>query len=130
MKTLVMTTAISSPVLLFALFTISFPLLTQSRVFLSTDANDVIVKTCKQTPFSDLCVSVLRDDPRSSGADVRGLALIMVGVLEAKSKETLSHIKDLAKTGPKQPLSFCADNYKAIITADVPEATEALNTGK
>nr|WPJ73843.1 cell wall invertase inhibitor 1 [Morus alba] len=125
MKTFVMTITTSSLiVLLFALYT------TQSRASL---ASNVIEQTCKRTPNYNLCVSSLRSDPRSSDADVRGLALIMVGVIEAKAKETLSHIKGLIKASPKrderQPLSSCADYYNAIITADVPQATQALKTG-
>lgn len=98
------------------------------------DKNDLVESTCKQTPNYDLCISSLRSDPKSSTADVRGLALIMVNVIKAKATETLNHINDLLKGGPgggkdKQALSSCADGYSAILKADVPEATQALTLG-
>ncbi|EXB75679.1 Pectinesterase inhibitor 2 [Morus notabilis] len=97
------------------------------------DANDLFEQTCKRTTNYGLCISFLRSNPRSSGADVRGLALIMVGVIEAKAKGTLSQIKDLIKASPqrddKQPLSSCAEYYDAILSGDVPEAIQALKTG-
>ncbi|PON93147.1 Pectinesterase inhibitor domain containing protein [Trema orientale] len=94
---------------------------------------DLIQKTCKQTPNYDLCVSSLQSDPRSSNADVRGLALIMVDVLTAKARETLNHIHELLEQSPKpdqkQPLSCCNNYYEAILEGDVPEAIEALTKG-
>lgn len=121
-------------VLLFALYTVSFLPQIQSRVFLPMDANNFIEQTCKQTAYYDLCTSILRSDPRSSDADVKGLTFIVVGVWETKAKETLSHIEELIKGSPKQDekaaLSSCANNYNAIITTDIPKAIRGLDASK
>lgn len=97
---------------------------------LPMDGN-LIVQTCKQTPFYDVCISSLKSNPRSSRTDVTGLALIMVDVLKTKATETLNHINGLRHGSPKlnRPLRSCADGYKAIIEGDVPEAIEALQKG-
>lgn len=39
---------------------------------------DIVDGTCKRTPDYTLCVSLLRSDPRSSSADIAGLAIILV----------------------------------------------------
>ncbi|KAJ9154629.1 hypothetical protein P3X46_027948 [Hevea brasiliensis] len=106
-----------------------FLLITQFSVAQS-DAN-MISQTCKQTPYYNLCVSCLSSDPRSFKADVRGLALIMVNIVKAKATMSLHFINQLIQRRPglKKPLSYCADNYDAILTADIPEAVEALQKG-
>uniref|UniRef100_A0A2P2P605 Invertase inhibitor n=1 Tax=Rhizophora mucronata TaxID=61149 RepID=A0A2P2P605_RHIMU len=98
--------------------------------FVKSDAQ-LIEKTCKQTPYYGSCVSFLKSRPESFKTDVDGLALIMVGIVEAKSKATQSLIRVQLKKSPglKRPLSFCADEYDAILTADIPEAKEALEKG-
>ncbi|KAJ9181777.1 hypothetical protein P3X46_005835 [Hevea brasiliensis] len=98
--------------------------------FVQSDAN-MIAQTCKQTPFYNLCVSSLNSDPSSSKADVRGLALIMVNKVKAKATISLHLINQLSQKslGLKNPLSYCADNYDAILSADIPEALEALQKG-
>lgn len=116
------------------MFLIAFHLISssESRVVLSGNLG-LIQKTCKQSPNYNLCVSSLQSDPRSSKANVQGLALIMVDAVKAKAKETLNHIHGLLKQSPKpgdqQHLSSCGDNYNAILEGDIPEAIEALRTG-
>ncbi|KAJ1418668.1 Pectinesterase inhibitor domain [Sesbania bispinosa] len=111
--------------------TISMPV-TQCRIIQLNDAN-LIEETCKQTPHHDLCIQYLKADPRSTGADVSGLALIMVDVIKAKANNALDKIHQLLqgspKPGQKEPLSSCADRYKAIVEADVPKAIAALKKG-
>ncbi|KAL5541494.1 hypothetical protein UlMin_009204 [Ulmus minor] len=95
-------------------------------------ATNLIQQTCKKTPNYDLCVSTLRSDSRSSNSDVVGLALIMVDFVGAKAKETMKNIKLLLNKNPgnkKKALSSCADNYRAVIEGDIPEAIQALKTG-
>lgn len=91
----------------------------------------LIESVCKNTPNFDLCVSSLKSDPKSSTADVPGLAIIMVHIIKEKAAKALNRIRELLKKGPggskeKQALSSCANRYNAIIEADVPEAIEAL----
>ncbi|OAY56159.1 cell wall / vacuolar inhibitor of fructosidase 1 [Manihot esculenta] len=98
--------------------------------FVQSDAN-IIAQTCKQTPYYNLCVSSLSSDPASSRADVRGLALIMINMVKAKATISVQLINQLFKKSPrlKNPLSFCAESYSAILSADIPEALEALQKG-
>lgn len=98
------------------------------------DADDVIEQTCKRSQYYDICASTLRSDPHSSGADVKGLALIMVRVVGTKAKKTLIHINNLLNASPqhdyKKALYSCAAYYHfGIITTDVPVAIDALKAG-
>lgn len=97
---------------------------------MQSDAN-LIAQTCKQTPYYDLCVRSLNSDPRSPSADVRGLALIMVDIVKARSTTTLNLIKQLLRKMPKLkiPLTDCAADYNAILTSSIPQAIEALKKG-
>ncbi|KAA8527346.1 hypothetical protein F0562_034939 [Nyssa sinensis] len=92
---------------------------------------ELITKTCKQTPYYQLCVSTLQSDPRSSKADIPGLGLIIVAAVKAKVKNTLKLIKQLEGSNPrlKAPLSDCNQVYNAVVIADIPEAVEALTKG-
>ena len=100
---------------------------------LSYSANDLIETTCKQTPFFDLCVSTLQADPRSSSADVAGLAHIAADSVNAKATATLNQITGLLKSAGDpnllKALQGCVDKYNAIIQADIPVAIEAIVKG-
>ncbi|XP_039055185.1 cell wall / vacuolar inhibitor of fructosidase 1-like [Hibiscus syriacus] len=94
---------------------------------------DLIQTTCQRTPFYYLCVSTLRLDPQSSGADVAGLARIGANKLKAKATATLPQITGLLKV-TKDPnlemaLSEYVDYYNAIVKYDIPEAIEAVVKG-
>ncbi|TKY54271.1 Cell wall / vacuolar inhibitor of fructosidase 1 [Spatholobus suberectus] len=102
------------------------------RTFLPNDEK-LIENTCKKTPNYNVCLQSLKASPGSSSADVTGLAQIMVKVMKAKANDALKRIHELQRVGaePKQrrALSSCADKYKAVLIADVPQATEALQKG-
>ncbi|KAL8026038.1 hypothetical protein ABFX02_14G003000 [Erythranthe guttata] len=90
---------------------------------------NLIESTCKNTPIYELCIATLRADPGSDAADVAGLALIMIGAVEAKSKEALSAVKKLLKGGgggDREALKQCKDKYKAVLEGDVPVAKRAV----
>ena len=96
--------------------------------------NNLIEQTCKQTPNYNLCISSLKSDPKSATADVAGLALIMVNVLNTTTTQTLIHINSLLLQSPrnevKEALLSCVENYKTgVLTADVPVSIEALTKG-
>ncbi|KAK7388028.1 hypothetical protein VNO78_22829 [Psophocarpus tetragonolobus] len=111
--------------------TISMPT-ANCRVMEQNKAN-LIEETCKQTPHDNLCIQYLSSDPRSTHADVSGLALIMVDVIKTKSNNVLDKIQKLLEENPepglKEALSSCADRYKAILQADVAQAVAALQKG-
>ncbi|KAJ1403053.1 Pectinesterase inhibitor domain [Sesbania bispinosa] len=100
------------------------------RTFLSNDET-LIVNTCKKTPNYNVCFQSLKG---STGADVTGLAQTMVRVMKARANDALNKIHELQRVGaggPKQKraLSSCASKYNAILIADIPQATEALQKG-
>ena len=79
--------------------------------------DDLILKTCKNTPYTDLCVSSLKSDPTSSDSDLKGLATIMVNVGIANATETSSYLssKLTSSTGDttllKKVFRLCAVKY-------------------
>lgn len=95
--------------------------------------NNLIEKTCKQTPYYDLCVRSLISSPRSFNTDVEGLAKIMVHTINARATHTLHRINKLLQhnqdTNMKRALQSCASRYDAIIKADIPESLQALRLG-
>ena len=99
------------------------------RVLHPNDAR-LIEDTCNKTPNPSLCLQLLKADPRSSSADVKGLALIMVDVIKAKANDALNKIQKLLQGGgEKNALNSCANKYKAILDGDVPQATQGLQFG-
>ncbi|KAK7388029.1 hypothetical protein VNO78_22830 [Psophocarpus tetragonolobus] len=104
----------------------------ECRSLLGNDEK-LIEKTCRKTPNYNLCLQYLKASPGSSSVTVTGLAQIMVGVMKAKANDALKTIYELqrVRAGPKQKraLASCADKYKAVLIADVPQATEALQKG-
>ncbi|KAG4932171.1 hypothetical protein AAZX31_17G035400 [Glycine max] len=112
---------------------ISIPSSHCSRTLLPENEK-LIENTCKKTPNYNVCLESLKASPGSSSADVTGLAQIMVKEMKAKANDALKRIHELQRvgaSGPKQrrALSSCADKYKAVLIADVPQATEALQKG-
>lgn len=56
---------------------------------------DLIETTCKQSKYYDLCVSSLKADPRSTGADMIGLARIMLELTLARANIVLAKVNKL-----------------------------------
>ncbi|KAK7400866.1 hypothetical protein VNO78_12174 [Psophocarpus tetragonolobus] len=97
---------------------------------LKPDDLKLIEKTCNNTPIPNLCLQILKADPRSASADIPHLALIFVDVIKVKANEALIKINKLLKgSGDKQVLKSCAGAYHAILVGDVPMATQALQLG-
>ena len=87
----------------------------------------LIEETCKRTPKPNLCLQLLKGDPRAPSADTASLALILVDVIKAKANEAEKTIKQLLKQGGnKKALSKCAVDYKGILILDIPQATRAV----
>ena len=101
----------------------------QCRVLQPNDAN-LVAETCKKTPYPSACLQFLQGNPRSSSADITGLAMIMVDVIKVKTNGVLNKINQLLKGGgDKQALNSCLSKYNAVLNADIPQAVEALKTG-
>ncbi|KAJ8759501.1 hypothetical protein K2173_007114 [Erythroxylum novogranatense] len=93
----------------------------------------LIDRTCKQTPYYDVCVKTLLSNPQSYDTDEEGLARIMVSNVEARATQTLNHVnKWLEQPGLesniRQALISCAHRYNAIVGEDIPQAIKGLNT--
>ncbi|XP_023878471.1 uncharacterized protein LOC111990931 [Quercus suber] len=66
-------------------------LLLSSHYFAKADneiGKPLIIKTCTQTEFPDVCTSVLESDPRSSSANLTGLSRIGLELTATKVNET------------------------------------------
>ncbi|XP_031108593.1 cell wall / vacuolar inhibitor of fructosidase 1-like [Ipomoea triloba] len=84
---------------------------------------------CSATPFRELCLSLLRSDPRSYDAKgYREVGQIMVEFALAKAEETLSFVKSSEnKTTDKAvgaSLVVCRGLYDRIIRDHIPNALE------
>ncbi|MBA0624233.1 hypothetical protein Godav_009623, partial [Gossypium davidsonii] len=105
------------------------------RPILLLGNQNLVERTCKQTPFYDLCIWSLKSNPESRDASVKKLAQIMVDSLKTKATETLDLIDELLQDGlaldpeMQKALTSCAERYNVIIRGDVPEINEALKTG-
>ncbi|KAK7247097.1 hypothetical protein RIF29_41974 [Crotalaria pallida] len=99
-----------------------------SRTFHLNDEK-LIENTCKKTPNYNVCIQSLKSNPRSFGADVGGLALIMVDVMKAKANEAVSKIRQLQRSGSKPGLTSCVESYDAILDDDIPEAIFGIQAG-
>ncbi|XP_021906760.1 pectinesterase inhibitor-like [Carica papaya] len=92
---------------------------------------DLITQVCKKTNFYQLCMKSLQSDPRSSTADVNGLAGISLDLVTKKSNETFTYALELFKN-VRDPLLYqyygtCVEEYGAAVTRHLPAAIEALN---
>ncbi|PRQ39504.1 putative pectinesterase inhibitor domain, Cell wall/vacuolar inhibitor of fructosidase [Rosa chinensis] len=108
------------------IISISLPLLTIfiiQNVFLpiSHCRADLIDQTCKQTPNYNLCVSSLKSNPRSSAADVKGLAIIMVEVVKSKANDTLNKIWAELLRHEDPVIRNCYDHYGYMVGAFIPD---------
>ena len=83
---------------------------------------DLVDNTCKQTPNSDLCVSTLH--PRSSTADVAGLAIIMVDTIKTKATATLAQINTLLGSNPDPKTKNGLDGCLMILTIKISVNTD------
>ncbi|KAL7123735.1 hypothetical protein ABFS83_14G002700 [Erythranthe nasuta] len=119
-----------SPIISISVFLVLITLISSVHTMAKSQEKDenLIETTCKNTPIYQLCIATLRADPGSNAADVAGLALIMIGAVEAKSKEALSAVKNLLKSGSgnTEALKQCKDKYKAVLEGDVPVAKSAV----
>nr|XP_004298183.2 PREDICTED: cell wall / vacuolar inhibitor of fructosidase 1-like [Fragaria vesca subsp. vesca] len=88
----------------------------------------LIDETCQKTPNPNLCVSSLKSDPRSSGADVKGLGIIMVDVVKAKAIIGQNKVSGLLKQSPGDlRLKVGSGDYDAISNHQVPNASLAFS---
>ncbi|KAK2975587.1 hypothetical protein RJ640_014074 [Escallonia rubra] len=92
----------------------------------------LIESVCKRTTYHDLCVSSLRSNPHSAGADVKGLAHIMLELFFDKTKDNFVEVKKLqsAATDPiiQECLRICSEQYSMTIDSFIPAAFKDLES--
>ncbi|KAI4330356.1 hypothetical protein MLD38_028653 [Melastoma candidum] len=95
---------------------------------------DPVETTCSKTGNHDLCLSTLRADPRSSSADIKGLAEIALDAASAKSNEALNYFLDLLR-GEGDPVhsrfcGTCIDTHGGNVKRIIPEALTDLTNNQ
>ncbi|KAL5698587.1 hypothetical protein ACHQM5_029605 [Ranunculus cassubicifolius] len=111
-------------------------------ILLSSSANsarllgeeDLIATTCGHTLYVDLCLSSLREDPRSETADLKGLAKIALDISLVNATKMISHLTQL-KSQNDTSLPFdsffsscmddCIDEYQEA-AGNLEDANDAL----
>ncbi|XP_058109035.1 putative invertase inhibitor [Magnolia sinica] len=99
----------------------------------TTNGQDLISTTCKQTLYFDVCMSSLRSNPLSQTADLEGLAAISINLTMAYATEMITHVTDLkghVKTLDHDTfmagcLNDCLDEY-ADAVENLRQSAEAL----
>ncbi|KAK3043246.1 hypothetical protein RJ639_002489 [Escallonia herrerae] len=86
-----------------------FILLVLSPSFCRISSKDasLVERVCKRTMYPDLCVSSLRSNPHSAGADVKGLARIMLELFRDKATDNLVQVKKLQKMATDPVIQRC-----------------------
>ncbi|KAK2982818.1 hypothetical protein RJ640_021308 [Escallonia rubra] len=99
---------------------------------LSVEDASLIEQVCQKTPYHDLCVSSLKSNPKSSSADVKGLARIILELFLDAAKDNLVQVKKLLNraTDPaiKQCLDVCSNEYDSAINVWTPLALKYLES--
>lgn len=94
---------------------------------------NLIEQTCQKTPKYATCIKFLESDPRSSDANLQGLAVIAMTNIGAAVNIALTQISDLVKVNQEpaqsEALNSCADRYSTILVADLPKSVAALKLG-
>lgn len=122
-----------------ALCTLSLFFLASSLILFHAEsaANDIIADACKKAAASspnvnfDYCVKALGSYPKSPTADIRGLGLIALNLLESSVMRTGSSIQQLLKQKQdpyiRECLSGCSDLYSDAVdsTKDAVRAYQA-----
>ncbi|OWM88025.1 cell wall / vacuolar inhibitor of fructosidase 1-like [Punica granatum] len=94
----------------------------------------LIEKTCKKTPYHDLCVSSLESNPNSSYADVSGLAEIIIDSALLNATDTLNYtrllINQMSDPTTERPLDYCAELYIPVVKYTLPQGKDAFDKGQ
>ncbi|XP_054820472.1 uncharacterized protein LOC129319432 [Prosopis cineraria] len=123
----------SSLTLLTLLLLLAFTLFPSSQSE-KADADDMIDRICKKTPFFDLCSATLHANPLTPKADLKAIALVVLKDILLNATETLSHIESLIRHTSdrrlEQSLAFCGECYIPIIKYTLPQAADAVSHGQ
>ncbi|KAI3465247.1 hypothetical protein Pfo_021910 [Paulownia fortunei] len=70
---------------------------------------DLIADVCSKSVNPSLCTQVLTSDPRSRGADLRGLGQIIIEKAKAATQDTINVAKSVSGGGNEQKSSTCVE---------------------
>lgn len=87
---------------------------------------DLIGDFCAKSNNPTLCTNTLRSDPRSKGADARGLATIAIGKAQEATRASINVAKSLLNSGNKGIISTCIENFSNAV-ANLKECETQLN---
>ena len=87
---------------------------------------DLIDDFCVKSNNPTLCTNTLRSDPRSKGADARGLATIAIKKAEEATRASINVVKSLLNSGNKEIISTCIENFSSAVT-NLKECESLLN---
>ncbi|WKA03749.1 hypothetical protein VitviT2T_021838 [Vitis vinifera] len=94
---------------------------------------NLVEQTCQKVQYHDLCVSALRSDGRSSSADVKGLAAIMLQLVKANGTDILAEVNTMLPNATddvtKKCLGLCRDKFGEALNGLIPEAMAKLQSG-
>ncbi|KNA24429.1 hypothetical protein SOVF_015950 [Spinacia oleracea] len=101
------------------LFLLVLLIFINNRIKVVKGDDDFIKKTCKNTQYSDVCISSLKSYPSSSNSDLKGLATIMVNVGMVNASETYAYLSSQSQvissrnrdTSLKKLYQLCASEY-------------------
>ncbi|CAI9094324.1 OLC1v1030046C1 [Oldenlandia corymbosa var. corymbosa] len=120
-----------SKTLFWLLFMISFVSLLSEPCCYAASDKDMIIEVCKNTTYPDFCIGTLRSDPRSVGADKKGLVQIITDKALTKGKENFALVKKLLGRATDQkdkgPLTICFQRYDLVVNRNVIDVINELN---
>ncbi|XP_022135660.1 putative invertase inhibitor [Momordica charantia] len=82
--------------------------------------NELITKTCTSTPYKDFCISILQSSPKSNGADLYGLAEILMETAAQNVSsiyESINHLQNDSSPDAfmEQCLADCLESFQDAI---------------
>ncbi|KDO41794.1 hypothetical protein CISIN_1g037300mg [Citrus sinensis] len=102
------------------------------KVGVRGEENDLIEATCRKTSYPDLCIKTLRSSPGSSGADVKGLAHIILESASAYCNDTYEQVKKLLNETKDKTMRNCLDvcfQVYDLAIYEIPTAIKYLESG-
>ena len=82
-----------------------------SLALLSQCHADLIGDLCTKSDYPSLCNQALRSDPRSKGANARGLAVIAVDNSLSTIQASINVVKSLSNPGNKRTIDTCIEVF-------------------
>ncbi|PIN11601.1 hypothetical protein CDL12_15786 [Handroanthus impetiginosus] len=99
-----------------------------SLTFLYTCQADLIGDVCSKAANPSLCNNILRSDPRSKGANLRGLGQIIIEKAKATDNNAINVANSVKNAGNKDIIDTCIETFGDSIS-NLNESSRLLNGG-